>query len=187
MKTRKVKEEQARKLREDLAHVSTVILSTFQGLNVEDETRLRRTVESVGGRYLVVKNSVGERAAEGTAAQTLLHGLVGPNSIAYTASDPVSFAKALTKLAKEIPALTFKAGLVEGRVISVDELKALAALPSREELLSRIMFLLQSPAQRLAGTLAGVARNLAVVVNEGAKAGKFGGEAEAGAPAPVEQ
>ncbi len=186
MKTRKEKEEQSRKLREELAHVSTVILSTFQGLNVEDETRLRRTVESAGGRYLVVKNSVGERAAEGTAAQPLLQGLVGPNSIAYTAADPVAFAKALTKLAKEIPALTFKAGLVEGRVVSVDELIAFGALPSREELLSRILYLLQSPAQRLAGTLAGVARNLAVVANEAAKAGKFGGEGEGSVPAQSE-
>jgi large subunit ribosomal protein L10 len=173
MKTRKQKEEDAQKLHEDLAHVSTVVLSTFQGVNVEQETLLRRTVESVGGRYRVVKNSVAERAAAGTAAETLLKGLVGANSISYTATDPVAFTKALTKLAKDIPALEFRAGMVEGRVISVDELVALAALPSRDALLSQIMMLLQAPAQGIARALAGTSRNLAVVTNEAAKAEKF--------------
>ena len=174
MKTRKQKTEDAGKLHEELAVVSTVILSTFQGVKAEQETRLRRTVESIGGRYRVVKNSVAERASAGSSAEALLKGLAGANSISYTATDPVAFAKALTKLAKEIPAFEFKAGMVEGRVISVDEIVALAALPSREDLLSRIMFLIQSPAQRMAQALAGTARNLAVVTSEAAKAEKFG-------------
>ncbi len=173
MKTRKQKEGDVEKLRQELAHVSTVILSSFQGINVEDETRLRRTVESAGGRYQVVKNSVAQRASEGTAAEFLLKGLAGPNSISYTEADPVSFAKTLSKLAKEIDAFEFKAGVVEGRVISVDELVALAALPSRDELISRIMFLIQSPASGIARALAGTARNLAVVTKEAAKAQKF--------------
>ena len=173
MKTRKQKEGDVEKLRQELAHVSTVILSTFQGTNSEDETRLRRTVESAGGRYRVVKNSVAQRAAEGTAAETLLKGLAGPNSISYTEADPVAFAKAVNKLVKEIPTFEFKAGVVEGRVVSVDELVALAALPSREELLSRIMFLIQSPARGIAQALAGTSRNLAVVTSEAAKAQKF--------------
>jgi large subunit ribosomal protein L10 len=174
MKTRKQKEDDAKKLHEELAHVSTVILSTFQGVNAEQETMLRRTVESVGGRYRVVKNSVAERAAAGTTAEELLKGLAGANSISYTATDPVAFTKALTKLAKDIPTFEFRAGMVEGRVISVDELVALAALPSRDQLLSRIMFLLQSPAQGIARALAGTSRNLAVVTSEAAKAEKFG-------------
>lgn len=173
MKTRKQKEEDTKKLHEELAHVSTVVLSTFQGVNVEQETTLRRTVESAGGRYRVVKNSVAERAAAGTAAETLLKGLAGANSISYTATDPVAFAKALAKLAKDIPALEFRAGVVEGRVISVDELVALAALPTRDQLLSQIMMLLQAPAQGIARAVAGTSRNLAVVTSEAAKAEKF--------------
>ncbi len=173
MKTRKQKEEESQKLREELAQVSTVILSTFQGIKAEEDTQLRRTVEAAGGRYRVVKNSVAERAAEGTAAETLLKGLVGANSISYSAEDPVAFAKALAKVAKEIPAIEFRAGLVEGRVISVNELVALASLPSREELLSKIAFLVQSPIQGIAQALAGTARNLAVVTDEAAKAEKF--------------
>lgn len=173
MKTRKQKEEDAGKLHLELAHVSTVILSTFQGVNVEQETKLRRTVEAINGRYRVVKNSIAQRAAAGTPAEQLLSGLTGANSISYTAADPVAFAKALTKLAKEIPALVFRSGVVEGRVISVDELVALASLPSKEELLARIMNLIQSPARRLAQATAGTSRNLAVVVQEAAKAQKF--------------
>jgi large subunit ribosomal protein L10 len=173
MKTRKQKEEAVKTLHEDLAQISTVILSTFQGVNVEQETLLRRTLESAGGRYRVVKNSVAERAAAGTPAEALLKGLAGANSISYTAADPVAFAKVLSKVAKEIPALEFKAGVVEGRVISVQEVAALAALPSRNELISRIMYLVQSPIQRLAQTLAGTSRNLAVVANEAVKAEKF--------------
>ena len=173
MKTRKQKEQDSQKLNQELAQVSTVILSTFTGIKVEEETVLRRTVESVGGHYRVVKNSVAQRAAEGTAAETLLKGLSGANSISYTAEDPVAFAKALAKVSKEIPALQFRAGVVEGRVISVDELVALANLPSREELLGKIAFLVQSPIQRIAQALAGSARNLAVVTQEAAKAEKF--------------
>jgi large subunit ribosomal protein L10 len=173
MKTRKQKEGDVEKLKQELAHISTVILSTFQGIKAEDETRLRRTVESAGGHYRVVKNSVAQRAAEGTAAETLLKGLAGLNSISYTEADPVAFAKALAKLAKDIPAFEFRAGVVEGRVISVEELVALAALPSKEALFSRIMFLIQSPARGIAQTLAGTSRNLAVVTNEAAKAEKF--------------
>ncbi|HVB99140.1 MAG TPA: 50S ribosomal protein L10 [Candidatus Dormibacteraeota bacterium] len=173
MKTRKQKEKESEKLREELAQVSTVILSTFQGIPAEQETVLRRGVESVGGHYRVVKNAVAERAAEGTAAESLLKGLIGPNAISYTAEDPVAFAKTLAKLAKEIPAIEFRAGLVEGRVVSVDELVALASLPSREALLTKIAFLVQSPIQRIAQALAGTARNLAVVTEEAAKAEKF--------------
>jgi large subunit ribosomal protein L10 len=173
MKTRKQKEEDAAKLHLELAHVSTVILSTFQGLKVEQETKLRRTVESINGRYRVVKNSIAQRAASGTPAEKLLSGLTGANSIAYTAGDPVAFAKALTKLSKDIPALVFRSGVVEGRVISVDELVELAALPAKEELVAKIMSLIQSSARRLAQAAVGTSRNLAVVVHEAAKAQKF--------------
>lgn len=173
MKTRKQKTEDAQELHQELAQISTVILTTFQGLNVTQETALRRAVEGAGGRYRVVKNSVAEQAATGTSAAGLLKGLAGPNSISYTTADPVTLAKALTKAAKEFPALVFKAGVVEGRVLSVEEVVALASLPPKEELISKIMFLLQSPAQRVAQALAGTSRNLAVVAEQAVKAEKF--------------
>jgi large subunit ribosomal protein L10 len=185
MKKKSEKVEQAEKLRSQLATVSTVILSTFQGITVEQDTKLRRSVEAAGGHYEVVKNTVAERAAAGTPAEGLLKGLKGTNSIAYTTADPVALAKILTKVAKDVPAFRFRAGWVEGHVISIQEINQLALLPSKEELISKIMFMLNAPAQRLATALAGVPRNLAVVTSEAVKANKFGGGAAAPAPEPA--
>ncbi len=173
MKNKAEKKEQAEALRSQLAKVSTVILTTFQGITVEQDTRLRRAVEATGGHYEVVKNSVAERAAAGTPAESLLKGLSGTNSISYTTADPVALAKVLTKVAKDVPAFKFRAGWVEGRVVSIDEIQQLAQLPGKDELISKFMFLLRSPAQRLATALAAVPRNLAVVTGEAAKANKF--------------
>ena len=173
MKKKSEKKQQADELRNQLATVSTVILTTFQGIRVEDDTKLRRAVEAAGGHYEVVKNTVAERAAAGTPAEGLLKNLSGTNSISYTKLDPVALAKILTKVAKDVPAFQFRAGWVEGRVISIEGIQQLATLPSKEELISKIMFLVQASTQRLATTLAGVPRNLAVVTGEAAKAEKF--------------
>ena len=186
MKKKAEKREKGEQLRSQLANVSTVILSTFQGITVEQDTQLRRAVEAAGGHYEVVKNTVAERAAAGTPTEGLLKDLKGTNSIAYTATDPVSLAKILTKVAKDVPAFRFRAGWVEGRVISIQEIGQLALLPSKEELISKIMFLLNAPAQRIATAMAALPRNLAVVTSEAVKANKFGGGGAAteSAPAP---
>jgi large subunit ribosomal protein L10 len=181
MKKRSEKQQDLDKLKTDLAKVSTVILSTFQGITVEDDNKLRRAVQQAGGSYRVVKNTLAERAGVGTPNEALLKNLSGTNSIAYTATDPVSLAKALTKIAKDVPAFQFRAGIVDGRVLSIAEIQQLASLPSKEELISKIMFLLGAPATRIASALAAVNRNLAITVNEAVKANKFGSEA-----APVE-
>jgi large subunit ribosomal protein L10 len=187
MKKKAEKVAHADELRTQLAKVSTVILSTFQGITVEQDTKLRRAVEAAGGNYEVVKNTVAERAAAGTPAEGLLKGLKGTNSIAFTTADPVALAKILTKVAKDVPAFKFRAGWVEGRVISIQEINQLAALPSKEELFSKIMFLLNAPAQRIATALAVLPRNLAVVTSEAVKANKFGpgGASPESTPAPA--
>jgi large subunit ribosomal protein L10 len=187
MKKKAEKKTQADELRAQLATVSTVILSTFQGITVEQDTQLRRSIEAAGGHYQVVKNTVAERAAEGTPAEGLLKNLKGTNSIAYTKTDPVTLAKILTKVAKDVPAFKFRAGWVEGRVVSIQEIGQLAQLPSKEDLISKIMFMLNAPAQRVASALAALPRNLAVVTSEAVKANKFasGGAAPAEAPAPA--
>jgi large subunit ribosomal protein L10 len=87
----------------------------------------------------------------------------------------VALAKILTKVAKDVPAFQFRAGWVEGRVISIQEINQLALLPSKEELISKIMFMLNAPAQRIATALAALPRNLAVVTSEAVKANKFAG------------
>ena len=181
MKKRSEKQQDLDNLNSELAKVSTVILSTFQGITVEDDNKLRRAVQQAGGQYRVVKNTLAERAGAGTPAEPLLKGLTGPNSLAYTETDAIALAKALTKIAKDVPAFKFRAGIVEGRVLSIAEIQQLATMPSKEELISKIMFLLGAPAQRIASALAAVNRNLAVTVNEAVKANKFGP-----APAPAE-
>ncbi len=173
MKKRSEKHRDVEQLKTELATVSTVILTTFQGITVEEDTKLRRAVQAAGGRYRVVKNTLAERAGAGTPAEPLLKNLTGTNSIAYTSADPVALAKALTKVTKDVPAFQFKAGVVEGRVLSIEEIQRLAQLPSKEELFSKIMFLLQAPAQRLAMALVAIPRNLTVTVNEAAQANKF--------------
>src|SRR6202043_3445545 len=186
MKKRSEKQQDLDNLKGELARVSTVILTTFQGITVENDTKLRRAVQAAGGKYKVVKNTLAERAGAGTPTEKLLKDLKGTNSIAYSEHDPVALAKALTKVAKDVPAFQFKSGLVEGRVISIAEIQQLANLPSKEELLSKIMFLLNAPAQRIASTLNALPRNLAVTVNEAIKANKFGsGGASSSEPAPV--
>ena len=182
MKKRSEKQQEAQTLNAELMRVSTVILSTFQGIRVAEDTQLRRAVEAVGGQYMVVKNAVAERAAAGTAAEKVLKNLEGTNSIAYTAGDPVALAKVLTKIAKDVPAFKFRTGIVEGRVLSIQEIERLAQLPSRGELMSKIMFLLSAPAQRIASAMAAVTRNVAVTVNEAAKANNFGPAGEGSTP-----
>ena len=180
MKKRSEKQTDLDNLKSELARVSTVILTTFQGITVQDDTKLRRAVQAAGGKYQVVKNTLAQRAGAGTPAENLLKNLSGTNSIAYTNTDPVALAKALTKVAKDVPSFQFRSGVVEGRVISIAEIQQLANLPSKEDLVSKIMFLLNAPAQRIAIALNALPRNVAVVVNEAAKAQKFGAD---GAPA----
>jgi len=173
MKKKSEKQKDLDNLKTELAKVSTVILTTFQGITVEDDTKLRRAVQAAGGKYQVVKNTLAELAGSGTAAEGVLKNLKGTHSIAYTETDPVALAKALTKIAKDVPAFQFKSGVVEGKVISIAEIKQLAEMPSREELISKIMFLLNAPAQRIASALNALPRNLAVTVSEAVKANKF--------------
>jgi len=150
-----------------------IFVNGFEKLTVEQDFQLRKVVRDAGGRYKVVKNTLAEKAAAGTPAEPILKGLAGMCSIAYTSADPVALAKALTRYAKDNPTLTFKAGLVEGRVIDVGSIEALASMPAKEEIYARLLFLVNAPAQRLVTAINGVARNLAVVVDQGVKENKF--------------
>lgn len=172
-KKRSQKQQEVELLHQELTRVSSLLLASFQGLNAAQEAELRRLIHSVGAKYRVVKNTLAARAAQDTPAAALLQGLKGANSIAYTQGDAVALAKALTKYAKDNPSFSFRAGLVEGRVVSVAELQALASLPGREELFARLLGLLQAPAQRLVGVLSAPGRQVAVVLGQAEKEKKF--------------
>jgi large subunit ribosomal protein L10 len=145
----------------------------YEKLRVDQDFELRKSVRASGGKYRVVKNNLAAKASEGTAAEPVLKDLKGMTSLAYTSGDPVALAKALTAYAKLHPAFTFKAGIVEGRVIEVKAISELASMPSKEEIFAKLLFLINSPAQRLATAINAVGRNLAVVIDQGAKENKF--------------
>jgi large subunit ribosomal protein L10 len=98
---------------------------------------------------------------------------VGTSAVIYNEADPVSLAKALSAYAKNNPLFVFKAGIVEGRVVSLSDLDQIASLPSKEELISKLMFLLNAQAQRLASAISAVPRNLAIVLREAGDQKKF--------------
>ena len=180
--SRAKKVEQVEVLTREIGAAKTAILATFKGMKAAQSEDLRKTVRGAGAKFQVVKNTLAERAAKGTSLEQALQKLEGVTSIAYTSGDPVALAKALSKYAKDNPEFSFKAGVVDGRMIQVKEIEALATMPSREEMMSKLLFLINAPAQRLVTAMNAVGRNLAVVINQGVKENKFagGGEAAAG-------
>src|ERR1700691_1699584 len=171
--TRARKKEQVEKLSADLQNVSNAVVATYSKLTVAQDYELRKVLRGAGAKYQVVKNTLAELAAKGTKVEEGLKNLTGVTSIAYTTGDPVAMAKALTKYAKDTPEFTFKIGVVEGKVINIKEIEALASMPSKEELYSKLLFLLNAPAQRLVTAMGAVGRNLAVVVDQGVQQKKF--------------
>ena len=148
---------------------------------MEKDFELRKAVRGAGARYRVVKNTLAERAGKGSKVEEALTSLAGVTSIAYTSGDPVALAKALSKYAKDHPEYTFKAGIVDGRVIAIKDIDALANMPSKEEIYSKLLFLMNAPAQRLVTVMNAIGRDLAVVINQGVEKNKFAGEEAAGA------
>lgn len=182
--TRAVKTDKVKKLASDLEGSTSAIIGTFSGLTASKDFELRKAVRGAGGSYHVVKNKLAERAAEGTKIEAALKGLKGVSSVAYTSGDPVALAKALSTWVKDNAEFTFKLGIIDGKVIDVREIAELATMPGKEELFSKLLFLIQSPAQRLATVINATGRDLAVVINQGVEKGKFAGSAEpAAAPA----
>jgi large subunit ribosomal protein L10 len=173
MKKKQDKQKDVEALRKDLADLKNLFVTGYEKLRVDQDFELRKAVRGVGGKYRVVKNNLAEKASEGTAAEQVLKGLRGMTSMAYTTTDPVALAKALTTYAKANPSFTFKAGIVEGRVIDVKAINELANMPSKEQIFSKLLYVINAPAQQLVTAMNAVGRNLAVVVDQGVKENKF--------------
>jgi len=171
--TRAKKVAAVEKLGGELKNASSMIVATYSKLTVTQDFELRKALRPTGAKYRVVKNTLAERASKGTKVEEALKDLHGVTSIAYTQGDPVALAKALAKYAKDNPEFAFKAGVVEGRVVSIKEIEALATMPSKEEIYSKLLYLLNAPAQRLVTAMNAVGRNLAVVIDQGVKEKKF--------------
>jgi len=173
MKPKGKKKEELDELKKDLTEAKNMFVAQFQGMTVAQSTELRQKIRDTKSKYRVVKNTLARKAAEGTPAEGVSKSFDGSTAIAYNASDPVALAKALTAYAKAHPVFVFKAGLVEGRVVNIADIANIAAMPSKEELIAKLLFLINAPAQRLAVALNGVARNLAVVVQQAVEQKKF--------------
>ena len=177
--SRSQKSEKVKKLAGELEGSSSAIIGTFSALTASKDFDLRKTIRNAGGSYHVVKNKLAERAAEGSKIEAALKGLKGVNAVAYTSGDPVALAKALSTWVKDNSEFTFKLGIVDGKVLNLEEITALATMPGKEELFAKLLFLINSPAQRLATVINATGRDLAVVINQGVEKGKFAAPAAA--------
>jgi large subunit ribosomal protein L10 len=172
------KNEKVKVLATELANSTTAIVGTFSKLTVAKDFELRRVIREAGGKYRVVKNKLAAVSGTGTAVEAALKGLKGVNSVAFTAGDPVALAKVFAKWAGDNAAeFQFKLGIVDGKLLDVAEVKALATMPGKEELYSKLLFLINAPAQRLVTVLNATGRDLAVVLGQGVEKEKFAGAA----------
>src|SRR3954454_25083558 len=175
MKDKNDKQRDLEELKKTLAENKNFFVTGYEKLTVRQDFQLRKTVRDAGGNYRVVKNNIAAKASEGTPTSDLLADLKGMTSLAYTAKDPVALAKALTKYSKENAQFTFKAGMVQGRVIDIKAINDLASMPPKEEIYAKLLYLINANATRVVSSIAGVGRNLAVVLDQAGKEGKFQG------------
>ena len=168
MKTREQKQKDLNALTEQFRNATSAMIVGFNKMTVPKDQELRNQLREAGVSYEVVKNTLARKAAEGTPFEKAAEHFKGVTAIAVVSEgDPVSLSKAITKFTKANPdVFTFKAGVVEGRVVALAEVEAIASLPSKEELISKIMFLINCQAQRLVTVLSAVPRNLAIVIKQ---------------------
>src|SRR6185503_6543272 len=164
MKTKQQKQKDLDALAEQFKQANAAMLVSFNKMTVGKDQELRRQLREAGVTYSVVKNTLARKAAAGTPLEPMSDQFKGVTAVALSTSDPVALSKAIAKFSKANPDIfTFKVGLVEGKVVELKDVESIASLPSREELLSKVLFLLNSQAQRLVTVISAVPRNLAVV------------------------
>ena len=167
MKTRKQKQKDLDALAEQFKNAKAAMLVGFQKMSVAKDQELRNQLREAGVSYEVVKNTLARIASQGTELEQAAEHFKGVTAVALSNSDPVGLSKAISKFSKANPDIfTFKAGIVEGKVVELKDVEAIASLPSREELISKILFLINCQAQRLVTVISAVPRNLAVVVKQ---------------------
>jgi large subunit ribosomal protein L10 len=167
MKTKAQKQKDLEALAQEFQQATAGMLVGFKKLTVAKDQELRRQLREAGVRYSVVKNTLARKAAEGTPFEQAAEHFKGVTALALAEGDPVALSKTITKFVKENPEVfSFKVGVVEGRVVALGDVQAIATLPSKEELISKILFLINAQAQRLVTVISAVPRNLAIVVKQ---------------------
>ena len=166
MLTRALKQEQIDTLKGTLVPAQGVFVMDFTGLSVGEVTELRRKVKDADAGYLVVKNTLAKIALSGSANEPVSSLLDGPSAVAYTSADAASLAKVLADFAKTHDKLKFRGGFVSGQLLDPKQAQQVATLPSKQELVARLLFMLQSPMRRLVVALNWPTRSLAVTVQQ---------------------
>jgi large subunit ribosomal protein L10 len=168
-------------LGEGIGQATNAFVIAFKGITVPQVTELRRQVRDTDSTYIVVKNTLALIAVKDSPLIALKDQFSGPTAVAFNRTDAVALAKALTKFAKDVPAITFKGAMLNGQIVGADQIQAIANLPSRNELISKLLFLMQAPIRSLAIVLNANIRNIAVVLSEIAKQ-RGGGSSDESAP-----
>lgn len=167
MKTKAKKQKDLEALTEQFKNAKAAMLVGFEGMTVPKDQELRNQLREAGVTYGVVKNTLARKAAVGTDLEKATDQFKGVTAVALSQEDPVNLSKAIAKFAKANPEIfSFKAGVVEGKVVALKDVEAIASLPSKEELISKVMFLINCQAQRLVTVLSAVPRNLAIVIKQ---------------------
>jgi len=167
MKTKAQKQKDLEALTEQFKNAKSAMVVGFKGMTVPKDQELRDQLREAGVEYSVVKNTLARKAAEGTPFEQAADQFKGVTAIALGGQDPVNLSKAITKFSKANPDIfKFKVGIVEGKVVELRDVEAIASLPSKEELISKIMFLINCQAQRLVTVISAVPRNLAIVIKQ---------------------
>lgn len=167
MKTREKKQKDLEALTEQFKNAKAAMLVGFKGMTVPKDQELRNQLREAGVTFEVVKNTLARKAAAGTDLEKAADQFKGVTGVALSQEDPVNLSKAIAKFAKANPEIfSFKAGVVEGKVVALKDVEAIASLPSKEELISKVMFLINCQAQRLVTVLSAVPRNLAIVIKQ---------------------
>jgi large subunit ribosomal protein L10 len=184
MKTRETKQKDLVALTESLQSAKSAMVVSFSKLTVNKDIEFRNSLREAGAKYQVVKNTLARIAAKDTQFEQATEHFKGVTAIAWTENDPVVLSKAISKFMKDNADIyTFKTGVVDGRMVDFKQVQSIASLPSKEELISKLLWVLNAQAQRIVTVINAVPRDLAVVIKQIGEKAPAGGDAKAEAPA----
>lgn len=189
MKSRETKAKDLASLTESLQNSTSAMVVSFKGLTVTKDQEFRNNLREAGANYQVVKNTLARIAVRGTQFEEAAESFKGVTAIAWTDGDPVVLSKAVSKFMKENDKIySFKTGVVDGKLVNLEQLGVIANLPSKEELISKLLYVLNAQAQRIVTVINAVPRDLAVVIKQiGEQEGRAAGASTAQEAAPVEE